>query len=29
MGQWVEAARDQNVTCGQVHRELGRWFHQF
>lgn len=29
MGQWVEAARDQNVTCGQVHRELGRWFHQY
>lgn len=29
MGQWVEAARDQNLTCGDVHRELGRWFHQY
>jgi hypothetical protein len=29
LGQWVEQGRDQNVTCGDVHRDLGRWFHQY
>lgn len=29
LGQWVEAARDQNVTCPGQERRLGRWFHQF
>nr|WP_221634701.1 hypothetical protein [Nocardioides luti] len=29
LAQWVEQARDQNVTCGTVHRDLGRWFHQY
>ena len=29
LGQWVEQARDQNITCGGVHREMGRWFHQY
>ena len=29
LGQWVEQGRDQNVTCGTVHRDLGRWFHQY
>ncbi|GAA2003837.1 glycoside hydrolase family 25 domain-containing protein [Nocardioides kribbensis] len=29
MGQWVEASRDQNVTCGDVHLDLGRWFHRY
>lgn len=26
MGQWVEADRDQNVTCPGISRDLGRWF---
>jgi hypothetical protein len=29
LAQWVEQGRDQNVTCGTVHRDLGRWFHQY
>lgn len=29
LGQWVEAGRDQNITCGEVHEEMGRWFHQY
>jgi hypothetical protein len=29
MGQWVESDRDQNVTCGDAHLDLGAWFHQF
>lgn len=29
LGQWVEQDRDQNITCGRVHREMGRWFHQY
>nr|WP_227466983.1 hypothetical protein [Nocardioides lijunqiniae] len=29
MGQWVEADRDQNVTCGDVHLDMGAWFHQY
>lgn len=29
LGQWVEAARDQNVTCPGQEQRLGRWFHQF
>ena len=29
LGQWVEAARDQNVTCPGQERRLGRWFHQY
>jgi hypothetical protein len=28
LGQWVEAGRDQNVTCPGVEADLGRWFHQ-
>lgn len=28
LGQWVEAGRDQNVTCPGVETDLGRWFHQ-
>lgn len=26
MGQWVEADRDQNVTCPGISEDLGRWF---
>ncbi len=26
MGQWVEASRDQNVTCPGISGELDRWF---
>ncbi|MDO9496896.1 MAG: hypothetical protein Q7J48_14420 [Nocardioides sp.] len=29
LGQWVEAERDQNITCGDVHLDLGAWFHQY
>lgn len=29
LGQWVEAQRDQNVTCDGVAADLGRWFHRF
>ncbi len=29
MGQWVEASRDQNVTCPGVSADLGRWFHRY
>ncbi|WP_372727507.1 hypothetical protein [Nocardioides sp.] len=29
LGQWVEQGRDQNITCGRVHRDLGRWFHAY
>jgi hypothetical protein len=29
MGQWVEADRDQNITCGDVHLDMGAWFHQY
>lgn len=29
LAQWVEQGRDQNVTCGDVHENLGRWFHQY
>ncbi|MDR6210516.1 hypothetical protein QE364_002227 [Nocardioides zeae] len=29
LGQWVEADRDQNVTCPGVAAELERWFHQY
>lgn len=29
MGQWVEAQRDQNVTCPGIAADLGRWFHRF
>ena len=29
MGQWVEADRDQNVTCPGVSADLGRWFHRY
>ncbi|HEY1135137.1 MAG TPA: hypothetical protein VGE77_11210 [Nocardioides sp.] len=29
LGQWVEADRDQNVTCPGVAAELDRWFHQY
>ncbi len=28
LGQWVEADRDQNVTCPGQQRRLGQWFHQ-
>lgn len=28
LGQWVEADRDQNVTCPGVAGDLARWFHQ-
>lgn len=27
--QWVEADRDQNVTCPGIAGDLGRWFHQY
>jgi hypothetical protein len=29
LGQWVEAGRDQNITCADVHLDLGAWFHQY
>ncbi len=29
LGQWLEASRDQNVTCPGVEADLGRWFHQY
>ncbi len=29
LGQWVEADRDQNVTCPGTSIEMGRWFHQY
>jgi len=29
LGQWVEADRDQNVTCPGVSADLGRWFHRY
>ncbi|SDD89525.1 hypothetical protein [Nocardioides lianchengensis] len=29
LGQWVEAGRDQNVTCPGIETDLGRWFHQY
>ncbi|WP_341926447.1 hypothetical protein [Nocardioides psychrotolerans] len=29
MGQWVEAGRDQNVTCPGISADLGRWFHRY
>lgn len=29
LAQWVEADRDQNVTCPGVAAELDRWFHQY
>ncbi len=29
LGQWVEQARDQNVTCPGIATDLGRWFHQY
>lgn len=29
LAQWVEADRDQNVTCPGVAAELTRWFHQY
>jgi hypothetical protein len=29
LAQWVEADRDQNVTCGQAHLDLGAWFHPY
>lgn len=29
MGQWVEAQRDQNVTCPGIAADLGQWFHRF
>jgi hypothetical protein len=29
LGQWVEAGRDQNVTCPGVHRDLTPWFHAY
>ncbi|MDP2774210.1 MAG: hypothetical protein Q8O61_11720 [Nocardioides sp.] len=29
LGQWVEEQRDQNITCGDVHLDLGTWFHQY
>ena len=29
LGQWVEQARDQNITCADVHLDLGSWFHQY
>jgi hypothetical protein len=28
IGQWVEAGRDQNVTCPGTSAEMVRWFHQ-
>jgi hypothetical protein len=29
LGQWVEADRDQNITCGDIHLDLGAWFHRY
>jgi hypothetical protein len=29
IGQWVEAERDQNVTCPGTEGEMFRWFHQY
>jgi hypothetical protein len=29
LAQWLENARDHNVTCSGVHRELTRWFHSY
>jgi len=29
LGQWVEADRDQNVTCPGTSSDMGRWFHQY
>ncbi|MGB0100533.1 MAG: hypothetical protein WBP61_09650, partial [Nocardioides sp.] len=29
LGQWVEASRDQNVTCPGASKRLGRWFQQY
>jgi hypothetical protein len=29
LGQWVEAGRDQNLTCPGISANLGRWFHQY
>ncbi len=29
LGQWVEDARDQNVTCPGTSYDLARWFHRF
>jgi hypothetical protein len=29
LGQWVEDARDHDITCPGVGRELHRWFHQY
>ena len=29
LGQWVEAGRDQNITCPGVSADLGRWFQQY
>lgn len=29
LAQWVEARRDQNLTCPGIAVDLGRWFHQY
>jgi hypothetical protein len=29
LAQWVADARDHDITCPGVGRELGRWFHQY
>lgn len=29
LAQWVEADRDQNVTCPGVAEEMARWFHRY
>lgn len=29
LGQWVEAGRDQNITCPGIETDLARWFHQY
>ncbi len=29
LSQWVEAGRDQNVTCPGTSARMGRWFHQY
>ncbi|MET0953639.1 MAG: hypothetical protein ABWX57_10140 [Aeromicrobium sp.] len=29
LAQWLENARDHNVTCPGVHRQLTRWFHSY
>ncbi len=29
LGQWVEAGRDQNVTCPGTAAEMDRWFHDY